>query len=207
MQQLRLDELLRYCLSGGIGLVVFAASFRGVLDKLANLTGNRPELITTQGAAVLGVSLLTGALVYSLHRALIYPLVYRAWTLILCWRIYRFHSSYLLPLFASPLEVSLDLLRWKRRKDSHYFAAGQSEWGAQVHFLYCSTWAIVAALVVGRALGFEPSVFQRGFFWIALLSLTAAFASNGRLIYYDALLARGQLAEERPSRNELFKAP
>ncbi len=204
MQQLRLDELLRYCLSGGIGLVVFSLSFRGVLERLGGLTGNT-HLELASEAAILGISILIGSLVYSLHRAIIYPLIFRFWTLLLCWRVYKFHYSYLFPFVASPLEVTLDLHRWQRRQEDHSFASGQLEWGAQVHFLYCSTWAIIAALIVGGILGLTPSTLRPSFCWLAGLCLAAAFISNGRLAYYDAFLAREQLAETTLTKQHCFK--
>ena len=71
MKELGLQELLRYALSGGVGI----ASLLLMYPNLAHLIGhihNAGEVTLVLGA-VLGL----GTLVYNIHRALLYPPFFR----------------------------------------------------------------------------------------------------------------------------------
>lgn len=184
MQQLRLEELMRYALAGAVGLVALLLSFH----DLAKLLGAVPGI--TQASFLVFFALALGSLIYAVHRSFLYPILYRFVLLLLAaFRVHKLDARLLLPLVPAPLEVSLDTLRWKRAKDDDYAQPRLAEWGAQVHFLYCSGWAVLLMLWFGGRFGLAPTVAKpilgRGAWLVVLLG----FLSNCRLAYYDSLLA------------------
>jgi len=185
LKELKLQELLRYALSGGVGLAAFAAAFPSVRLKIAGLEK------LAEAALILGVALVLGSFIYSIHRALVYPLLYRFCLIVLvAFHVHRFETRLLLPYIPAPLEVRLDFSRWKR--EAHWATSGISEWGAQIHFLYCSAWSILAMVGLGKLLGSADPRFAKLTLVVALVSVGAAFLSNCRLAYYDSLVAREQ---------------
>jgi hypothetical protein len=144
MQQFRIDELLRYALCGGLFLATFLVAHP-----------SSPEILTqTRGigdaTVLLGIVLLIGSLIYTMHRAItfhliLYPL---AWGILALFRVYPFEWGMVIPFRLSRVERDLD--RWRlslcRSQDPLY--AVIAEWGAQVHFLYCSALAILLALFI-----------------------------------------------------------
>jgi len=192
--QLKLEELLRYSFAGAIGLFALVLCFGG----LAALATTEPEI--TQASILDGVALALGALIYTAHRAVVYPLIYRLILVVLglC-SVYRFDKFLLVPFVPRPLEVRLDFLRWKRAKDENYAQPRLAEWGAQVHFLYCSSWAVLLALEFGKHITtLAPTSSEPKVWWGAWLIVAAAFISNCRLAYYDSCLALRDAPDLRP---------
>ena len=71
MKNLKLSELLRYSLAGGIALFVIIL----VNPKaLTNVVPDGDFLKSTIGAALV---MILGSLIYSVHRAILYPIIYR----------------------------------------------------------------------------------------------------------------------------------
>ena len=183
--QLKLEELLRYGFAGAIGLLAFVLCFCGWVD----LAKSVPAI--TQGSVLVGVALAIGTLLYAIHRAFLYQIIYRlVLGVLVAFRVNYFDKRLFLLFVPSPLEVRLDFLRWKRAKDQDYAQPRLAEWGAQIHFLYCSSWAVLLALELGKhtpklaATSYEPE-----FCWGAWAIVAAAFISNCRLAYYDFCLA------------------
>ncbi len=184
MQQLRLEELMRYVLAGAVGLVALLLSFRDLAAPIAAAPG------ITQASLLVFIALALGSLVYAAHRAFLYPLLYRlALLLLVALRVYRSDARLFLPLVPAPLEVDLDTLRWKRTKDDHYAQPRLAEWGAQVHFLYCSSWAVLLMLWLGDRFGQVPTAAKPLLLRGAWLVLFVGFLSNCRLVYFDSRLA------------------
>jgi hypothetical protein len=174
MKELGLQELLRYALSGGIGI----ASLLLMYPKVACLIGH---IEGTAGVTlILGAILVVGTLVYNIHRALLFPPIFRAiglitlpwinptWKLLILW----------LP---SDAEIEFDRWRWKLEdKDRRRW----DEWSAQTHSLYCAAWATLAAFVFGRYLAGPPSCQSRQIFWVLFCTtLIAGMVNNFRLLY------------------------
>lgn len=183
--QLKLEELLRYGFAGAIGLLAFLLCFSGWLD----LAKTVPAI--TQASVLVGVAFAVGTLLYAVHRAFVYQIIYRfVLGVLAAFRVCYFDKRLFLPFVPSPLEVRLDLLRWKRAKDKDYAQPRLAEWGAQIHFLYCSSWAVLLALELGtQILKLAPASYEPGFRRGAWVVVAAAFISNCRLAYYDFLLA------------------
>jgi uncharacterized protein involved in cysteine biosynthesis len=142
MEKLRLNEYLRYGLSGAVALLTLVltypqtASWLSIDSKLA------------QAFIVVGLILLIGILIYSVHRAILYPIIYR----IMLTKIHGFEwkSLSLLPWKFSSDEIELDVKRSNKRcEEKNPYKTGFDEWFSRIHFLYCSAWAILISLILG----------------------------------------------------------
>ena len=185
MDKLKINDLLRYAFSGGISLLTL------VLLYSPNLT-----LLTATDkivdATFIGVlSLLAGSLIYSLHRALIYPLIYRLLIILLSLgKKYTFDWRMLVPWRPTALDLRLDTDRWKRRKDPASLQTELTEWASQIHFLYTTSWAIIVASYIGSRL---PSEVTKNFDaqaysiigWINLVVLVSALITHWRHVLYE----------------------
>ena len=80
-------------------------------------------------SAVLGIVLLTGSVIYTVHRSILYPLFYKFLVLV----VYRENKIN---------TVTLDCKRWERYKDPTSLQGNFKEWASQIHFLYCSFWEL-----------------------------------------------------------------
>jgi hypothetical protein len=141
MKELGLLELLRYALSGGIGMAVLLLTF-----PCARLSVRGME-DTKEATIVLGSVLLIGTIVYNVHRAMIFPFFLRSVGFVA--RNRRFSLGRLVSFWRpSDEELAVDRWRWPQ---CERLRKRWDEWGAQTHSLYCAAWAIAASLLVGRA--------------------------------------------------------
>jgi hypothetical protein len=174
MKELGLQDLLRYVLSGGIGI----ASLLLMYPKAACFVDHMNDAREVE--IVLGSALVVGSLIYSVHRPLVYPVFFRViglrtlpytsrtWRLINFWR-------------PSQAEIDVDRWRWALKEESR---RRWDEWGAQSHFLYCAAWAILLALVCGKCVGGTPNCHARCIFWfLFFVILVAGMVHNFRLLY------------------------
>jgi hypothetical protein len=162
MKGMPLGELLRYGLAGGNLLVLFYLRYRPELPAV-------DEIGTS--AIVLGASLLLGAIVYSLHRALPYPFIMFPLAL----RIAGYRSS--VKEFEKERDAALDT---NARVQRH-----APEWGAQVHFLYTLCWSTLLAPLLGSLAGLR--VTANPGYWIYALAvayLVAGVIHHVRLIRF-----------------------
>lgn len=149
MEKLKLNELLRYAFSGGVALLTLVFIYPSAFcffksnDKVVDIT-----LLSV-------LALIVGSLIYSLHRAVIYPIFYRIILIILCtplFKKYKFEGKMLIPWIPTRLELRLDIERWQRRRKEKSLQAELTEWGSQIHFLYTTSWAIFVAIIIGKYL-------------------------------------------------------
>lgn len=114
-----------------LGAVLIDPQLPGRFACLLNL---QSPLGAIEASSLVGVALVLGGLSYSVHRAVIYPLIYRL-LLLLLWLLgrFQFERRLLVPYLPAPLEVRLDRVRWQRGDP---LRKAVQEWGAQVHFLY-----------------------------------------------------------------------
>lgn len=150
---LGLSQLLRFVLAGGVYLISLYVITK--LDK-------------SHGDSVLGISdpdtvffsaavLISGSIIYTLHRSLAYPLMYRLIVRCLLWRgVYRleqyrgdrgfsqnsdgwgfawFHAEFL-----------NSKRRWSAKNQTGSLLLRLEPWADETHFLYCSAWAVVFAI-------------------------------------------------------------
>ncbi len=154
MHKLKLNDLLRYAFSGGVDLLTLVFIYPSAFcffksnDKVVDIT-----LLNI-------VALIVGSLIYSLHRAVIFPICYRIVLIILCtslFKKYKFEWEMLILWVPTRLELRLDTERWQRRKNEKSLQAELTEWGSQIHFLYTTSWAIFGAIIIGNYLPEETT--------------------------------------------------
>jgi uncharacterized membrane protein YhdT len=174
MNNLKIDEILRYALAGGIAML---AVWLGYREPTQWLNEKREGALISLVFAVLPI--LLGALSYVLHRALIYHLLYRVLAK-LCGRT------------GSKLE--LDMARWKNQAKSGSLQSRLGEWAAQIHFLYAATWAVAMANVVAHIGQWTQSRWH----WLELsflpLLLIAAVVHHRRYLIWEAEIFRHDAA-------------
>lgn len=156
MKDLNLNDLLRYGFAGAVFFLVAALAFEQpgalLLDK---------EISGALAAASTAAALTVGCVIYALHRAVPYPILYA-----LCRVVAGRHES----------SLELDIRRWKNMALNNPLQRHLSDWAAQVHFLYCTAWASIAALLLGNAAGWAPtSMHSVGWYAFAALLASAAW--------------------------------
>lgn len=159
MQTLNLNDLLRYGFAGGAFLILTMAGFCSPRDVLRN-----GEATAFLAATILGVGLTVGSILYALHRAVPFPLLYKAF-------------AKLAGRGESTLE--LDIQRWRHLAAEGSLQSHMSDWGAQVHFLYCISWAGFSSLLLGSLASWNKSEL-----WCAVLSLAIIFLISALVHHY-----------------------
>ncbi len=189
MPNLRLEELLRYTLSGGLFLVAVLLS-SPFLHQISWTTAGFGD--TTKS---LGLVLLVGALIYSFHRAVVFPLVLFpiALTFPAIFGAYKFERKFWIPFHVSNVEKRLDDDRFGLRERKTVLFEVWSEWGAQVHFLYCSSQAILLALFIGRLS--HRSEHSRLLAVVAASLLAAGLVSQISLVYRATVVWKDAIRE------------
>lgn len=174
MNNLKIDEILRYALAGGIAML---AVWLGYLEPTLWLNEKREGALIS--LAFVALPILIGALSYVLHRALIYHLIYRVLARI-CGRT------------GSTLE--LDVARWKNQAKTGSLQAHMGEWAAQIHFLYAAAWAVAMANAVAHIGKWTQSPWH----WLELsflpLLLIAAIVHHRRYLIWEAEVFRHDAA-------------
>jgi hypothetical protein len=178
MQKLRLEELLRYTLSGALFLV--ALMLRWPTISLGPL---RADKGLGEASKALGLVLLVGALIYSLHRAIVFPCLLFPTALSFASLIgaYPFSRKFWIPFTVSDVERRMDDDRFALRAQKDTLFDVWSEWGSQVHFLYCSGEAVLLALGIGHILGGYEH--RKMLLVTSGILLTAGLISQVNLIY------------------------
>ncbi len=168
---LNFSILLRFLFVGTIFLLLVGAQ----ACSFPQLLAVKPE--APQITLGVGLAFLIGALIQSLHRALVYPFALRI--------LHRIASSsaprelpssgiLLWPYCIGDLEVALDQARWRRRRADADVQTALDAWNDQVQFLYGASEATLLALI-GRQL-FSSHVEGAFFGSRFLLVLGVAFA-------------------------------
>lgn len=195
MKELRLQDVLRYALSGGIGIVVLLLTYPKTVCSINHLAASLGKPEGALGVTlILGVVLMIGTLIYNVHRAVIYPIFF--WFLSCKTRSRArdfealarsaqlagccFTKQFGCPWKPSKFELDLDYWRsglcetQRRRWD---------EWGAQTHSLYCAAWAIFAALTLGCFFWGPPNCRAVCMFGLLFfVTLGAGIVANHRLL-------------------------
>lgn len=181
MKDWRLEELLRYGFSGGSLLVVVVLIHRnwwhGSLARAGNLAGP---------AILLGAALLLGSLIYTLHRAIAYRIMFALAVFILtCCGVYNWEVKAFLPLVPSETELRIDRWRLALRRREDPIDAYTSEWGAQVNLLYCTAWAILLGMGLASLFPDPQSVISHTSLLAAsAVVAVAAFWHHVRLLWW-----------------------
>ncbi len=145
MDKLNLNELLRYGFAGALFLISLVSSFKEAQEIISKLPSDFFGATT-----VLGVVLVGGSLLYAVHRAVLYPIIYQLQSMV----VYR--NKYVDTQKLDALRNWM-LLDGSVSKIQNLFSIGLGNGGSQVHFLYCSLWAITLSLTLGAILEWSPT--------------------------------------------------
>jgi hypothetical protein len=139
MKELSLRDVLRYGVAGGIILLTLA-----LIEGYSNV---RMLPVATLGGAtaLLGLALVLGAVLYSAHRAAIFPFILRAQLRFSNGARELLGCSVQIWTIVSEEEMRFDELRWK---EPEALKPNFSEWGDQMHLLYTSGEGIALGLLV-----------------------------------------------------------
>lgn len=193
--QLNFNEYLRYLFAGAIGVLGYLY-FNYDFNKLFNLD----KSIFTESSILILISLVFGSLLYSLHRALLYPLVLRI-NLFIYYKTSG-RSNFPIPkpkprwywCFRQDLLLNLDFNRWKQRKKEKSFSIFMNDWFSQIHFLYCSVWALTFVIVFTILKENETRLDDQSDYLITfgmlVVLLYAAFRTHYRSIVFDQEIDR-----------------
>ncbi len=178
MKSLKLEEWLRYGFSGGLLLVVLLLTHPNWKDGLVRANGIGGT------ANLLGVILLAGSLIYALHRAVAYRAMFTlAIFTLACFRVYEWDSKIFFPVVPSKVELKIDRWRLALRQAKNPLDSFIAEWGAQVHFLYCSVWAILLGITLASLFpNRQSAVSNWTYFWTSLVLAFGAFWHHLRLL-------------------------
>ena len=188
LEKLKLQEVLRYAFSGALFYIALG---------LIYLTKEKLSLgAVSAGHVTLGIGLvlLTGSLLYTTHRALTYPFVFfpLALSILSTFGLYEWEWRIVIPFLESNAELKVDnrrlQLRNDRGKKGEVVASMFDEWGAQVHFLYCSSLAVGLALCARIHWSPCNAVAWSTLLWVALVFLISAFSHHLRLLIRIATL-------------------
>lgn len=146
MTSLSLNELFRTGFSGGAFILAFWVTRREGIPELSTISVGAVTLL-------LAVALFTGSLIYGIHRAILYPLLYR--------NIIRRREATLesglangdtrsVPLSEmGPVEWKWDEARWNdRAPDGDGRTRPLVRWADQVHALYTVSWGLIGGLLL-----------------------------------------------------------
>jgi hypothetical protein len=148
LQPLRIEDLLRYAFSGALFF------FTLVLTRPLSCEG-LPQMKGIGDATLfIGMVLLAGSLTYTVHRASTFPFLFFPLAISAASALgaFPFERAMLIPFRYSKAELELDQWRYELRRKKHPLSAVLADWGAQVHFLYCSGLAILLALLLNKLL-------------------------------------------------------
>jgi hypothetical protein len=173
MRELDLYEVLRYALAGVVGLLGLFA----ICPDARLLFGS--DISLAEGTFVGGIALTWGAMVYAVHRGIVYPVLQRVvlipylWKAGLRWRL-------LVLYWSVQEEMQRDRQRWKAVDSGR---TPFREWGDQVHFLYCSAWALLSAraLTLVWCCEYETTSIATLCVWMAAFVAITAFFHDARL--------------------------
>ncbi len=200
---MKLGSVLRYALGGGVYLLALAAL--GAKAGVVTWTSTKSEPTSTErlvsafgtiggATALFALALLLGTILYTVHRALPYPAVLRLLAVVLdkesrTWGAFN--------LFVEvPFERRLHRRQWQRRGTEHFAAEPLSEWGAQVHFLYCAGWAILGAWWTAVRLSWKVGHCGWCLAAVAATPFALALFANVRFLCLERGLPEGENTEE-----------
>lgn len=192
MHEFRLSDALRYGLPGGLFLLVAALTY----PDIRRTVGAGGGLL--EATVLAGASLLIGTVIQTLHRAFVYPFIYRIFlVLYVDGRRPDFND---LRSCYTPCETELKVLeaRWRFTATNDRIADRLADWGAQVHFLYGTAWAVAGGALLPKLAGMtaESRICAMSLSLGVLLAVSGLIHDR-RLMLVDGRLAGYTHDEER----------
>ena len=184
MGNLTFQQIFRYALAGGITLLVVL----GVYFPPGSESDGQVDVTSLGDAALVSaVALVVGGLLYTLHRAIAYPLIYRVLLLFGPLRLDPAIKRAWNIFWPSDEERDRDIARWKQRNTQGSAASNLSEWATQIHYLYCSGWGILVGHLVGWLLGWQThSSLCRLSVWLVLIVFVAGIYHHVRYLAFES---------------------
>lgn len=192
MHEFRLSDALRYGLPGGLFLLIAALTYPDISRTVAQDGG------LLEATVLAGASLVVGTVIQTLHRAVFYPIVYRF--LLVKYVDGRRPNLEDIGSCYTPCQTELRVIeaRWRftAKGGKEPIAHRLADWGAQVHFLFASAWAVMGGAVLPTFAGWTPEVRICALsLIIAVLLVIGALIHDRRLMFVDGRLA-GYTREE-----------
>lgn len=185
MHEFRLADALRYSLPGAVLLLATG----GVYPEVRRAVGAGGLLEAT---VLAGAALVLGSLIQTVHRALLYPLIYRG---LVVWYVEErrpgfrdLYSSYT----PSETEMVITERRWRFAAQHPEVAGRLGDWRAQTHFLYASSVGLLGGALVPCLFGFawDPRAFWSVVGASAVVA-AGAFVHDRRLMLVDQRFTKG----------------
>jgi len=174
--KLNYNEYLKYTFAGGIGVLIYIYLNPELIERNSSI---KDSLV------IILISLLFGSFIYSVHRAILYPICLKINYIILRlskkvkpknnWKNFIFSQDYV---------KTQDFRRWKERQNSKSFSNNLVDWHSQIHFLYCSVWAITFSIILSSKIAPDHLNLKNWFIPTAIL-LLIAFRNHYRSMLYD----------------------
>lgn len=139
MKDLNFGEYIRYLIVGFGSILIFY--YLRVFNKYAINIGQFEKM----EMSLIAITLVMGFIIYSIHRAVLYPILNG---IILSILHCIFHKRYKEKrffwqfIYVSESIVKYDSLRWNSIENGSNIKH-LKEWGNQIHFLYCMCWILL----------------------------------------------------------------
>lgn len=165
MVSFNFDQLLRYALSGCLAVFSFFYASPKALATVEAFAGPKDSTLVIAGTIAIGI------LIYTLHRAVLYPLLYRAMIFIVHKGRYQLSMATMFSPRPLDAELHLDIDRWRSRKSMKSVRDNLTEWGSQVHLLYCCTWSSL----IGKTSAHFFATASHSYWDIQMIFITPSF--------------------------------
>lgn len=179
--QLNYNEYLRYAFAGGFGVLTYLYLNPNIQKTLFN-----DKETIKDSLSLIVLSLLLGSFLYALHRAFLYPICLRI-NLVFLRLSNRLESNlnWWSFIFGQSVVKEQDFRRWKQRGNSKSFAKNLLDWSAQIHFLYCCVWAMVASWIFTINEIQNKNILTDNWLFFSLILFLISLRNHYRSLLYD----------------------
>lgn len=183
--KLNYNEYLKYTFAGGIEVLVYLLLNPEIKFKLIE-----GDSSIKNSLFIILISLLLGSFLYSVHRAILYPICLKINYIILrLSKRIKPKSNWINFVFSQEYVKKHDFRRWKERQNTKSFSNNLVDWHSQIHFLYCAVWAISFSIILSLKNTIDFFILQNWFILTSIL-LLIAFRSHYRSLLYDIDVAK-----------------
>ena len=147
LPDLNLNDLLRSGFAGAFFILVTATAF----NDPGQLLKDNKDVAGALVALGVPVSLIIGSVIYVLHRAIPFPLLYWLFSGCVYCKDNKDRTK------DNKGIRHLDITRWKNNRKENSLQRRLVEWASQIHFLYCLSWSSISALCLGYIFMWEQS--------------------------------------------------
>jgi hypothetical protein len=177
-----INQLLRFLLAGGWTVICYFFTNPIAYKNLQN--DKTLDLIL--------ISLVLGSIVFIIHRAIVYPFLFRLICIgLIPFKKMKWKLSLLIPFFPTKDEIKVDFHRWALRRDTKKsLSKNITDWGSQIHFLYCCAIGSLLTIIFSKLVGGYEQQKLRYMWWAFGLLLFCGFINHIRALLYDIELRK-----------------